>query len=66
MSAELIASAYWPEMTWPVRFLANPDCPWCCGVGHEFVDCGNELSGYDLRHPCRCIRVAGETRSLMA
>ena len=33
---------------------ADPDCCWCHGKGLEYIDCGNELSGYDYRSPCRC------------
>ena len=32
----------------------HKDCAWCYGRGHEYIDCGNELSGYDYRRPCRC------------
>jgi len=27
-------------------------CVRCHGTGHEYIDCGNERSGYDLRHLC--------------
>jgi protein gp37 len=30
-------------------------CAWCGGFGIEYVECGNEHSGYDPRQPCRCV-----------
>ena len=30
------------------------ECIWCEGQGFEWVECGNELSGFDYRQPCRC------------
>jgi hypothetical protein len=29
-------------------------CPECHGIGHPFIDCGNELSGHDYRVKCDC------------
>ena len=32
------------------------DCIWCNGEGNEYIECGNELSGYDFRDICRCMK----------
>ncbi len=33
----------------------DENCKWCHGKGYEYIDCQNELSGYDYRRPCRCM-----------
>jgi len=39
----------------PIRFKRpDDDCTWCYGKGFEWIECGNEHSGYDYRQPCRC------------
>ncbi len=47
-----------------IRMISRPDCCWCKGeTPYEWIDAG-ELSGYDFRQPCRCIRpryLPGET-----
>ena len=39
------------------KYLCSPleDCCWCRGEGHEWQDC-EELSGYDYRDVCRCMK----------
>ena len=40
------------------KYLLPPiqDCGWCRGEGHEWQDCPNNLSGYDYRDVCRCMK----------
>ena len=39
------------------KYLCLPikDCIWCEGTGHEYQEAG-ELSGYDYRDVCRCMK----------
>ena len=43
--------------TWRVvRMISRKGCPWCEEKEpYEWIETGNELAGYDYRHPCRCI-----------
>ena len=34
-------------------YLPLGKCPECDGTGHPWIECGNEHSGYDTRHPCQ-------------
>jgi len=43
------------QTRWAIKLKdSKDDCCWCYGEGFEYIECGNEYSGYDYRMPCRC------------